>query len=175
MSSADIHRDIISRLGHWRHRLLWQRAMNLLAASVLLAGAGSLLAIPPGTGLKWLITLVVLSLVQLLFSNGWQRLTPDNFVQHLNRRFPAFEESAQLLVGDHSGFTRMQQLQRERASRVYDENLAQTHRWRPAMHYRLALGLLISGVLLNLVAEPLRSVGERLLESSSPLISALDT
>ena len=166
-SDVEIHSDIQSRLGVWRRRLLWQRFLYVLAAIAVLVLVGHWLATPFHILLQQVCALGLVLFVQLLLSRKWRRLTPGNFLQHLNRRFPEFEESAQLLLPGSEKPGPLQYLQRERAKTVYRQNLAQLKRWQPQLKYRPAMTVIISCLLLVLFSDQLESLPGRLLSKGS--------
>lgn len=128
--------DVQKRLRTWRLRLLWQRLLYTLAAIAVVLLIAHWLATPLLTLLQQVLAVSLVSFTQLLLSTRWRNLNTDNFLQHLNRRFPDFEESAQLLAKDASLLGPLQSLQRERAFAVYRKNLAQVEQWQTPLYYR---------------------------------------
>jgi len=133
-------------LRRWRRRLLWQRMLHTLAAAAVLLSIGRLLETPASTLVQQMVAVAVVWFAQLRLSTKWRNLTPDNFLQHLNRHFPDFEESAQLLLRSEAELSTLQSLQRERVVAVFDQNTAQVERWQPPVKYRSTL-LVILGCL----------------------------
>ena len=156
MKPADVCKDILTRLRQWRLRLVLQRLVFTITASSALVATALLLETPPATLPLQLSVLIVVSFTQLLLSHKWRQLTPDNFLQHLNRHFPEFEESAQLLIQKQGDLTPMRKLQRQRAQAVYADNLARVEQWQPPVTYHLAGFLTLVFVLIALAANPLR-------------------
>ena len=174
MKSAEAHEDITSeiradvqnRLRGWRRRLFWQRLLYTLAAIAVLVLIGHWLATPLTTLLQQVLALGLVYFAQLWLSSKWRNVNTDNFLQHLNRRFPDFEESAQLLVQDASELGSLQLLQRDRAIAVYQKNLAQVERWQAPINYRPAVLILLSCLLLVLLTDRLGSLASRFLPAS---------
>ena len=167
MSKAEFHDDInfdalrvdvLRHLRRLRRTMLWQRLIHAIAAMSVLLVVGSLLETSPVLLLQQAIALGLVWFGQLWLSHKWQRLTPENFVQHLNRRFPDFEESAQLLIQDESALTTLQSLQRQRALAVYQRNLAQAEQWQARPKYRQALSVILVCALLLAFTDQLRSL-----------------
>lgn len=150
--------DVLRHLRRLRRTMLWQRLIHAIAAMSVLLVVGSLLETSPVVLLQQAIALGLVWFGQLWLSHKWQRLTPENFVQHLNRRFPDFEESAQLLIQDESALTTLQSLQRQRALAVYQRNLAQAEQWQANLRYRQALSVILVCSLLLAFTDQLRSL-----------------
>lgn len=165
-TSAGVRAQIRHSLLLWRRRLLWQRLLNTLAAIAVLALIGHLLATAPSTLLQQAAALVLLFFLQLVLGPAWRRSNPDNFVEHLNRRFPDFEESARLLLADEDGLTPLQNLQRERVLAVWQKNMSQVDRWQMPVRYRPALAVIAGCILLGLFSDQLSSLATRFLAAS---------
>lgn len=148
--------------------MLWQRLIYTLAASAVLACLSLLLAIPMVATLQLGMFVVLLSLLQLRFSQRWQRLTTENFLWHLNRRFPDFEESAQLLLLDETDLTPLQTLQRDRTRAVYRDKLANTAVWQPLTRFRLASTVTAVCAVLALYGVQVRSLVSQWLPTPIP-------
>jgi len=171
----EVRADVQSRLRTWRRRLLWQRLIYTFTAMAVLSLIATWLDTPLSTLLQQLLAVALVWLAQLWLSPNWRRLSTDNFLQHLNRRFPDFEESAQLLVQEVPELSPLQNLQRERALAVYLKNLAQVERWQAPINYRTAVVVSLGCLLLIFFTDPLRSLAERLLPDSlvAPSTSSL--
>lgn len=176
MSKAESHNDtnvhvpevdVRRHLRQLRRKMLWQRLIHTVAVMSVLVLAGSLLETPPVVLLQQAIALGLVWFGQLWLSHNWQRLTPENFVQHLNRRFPDFEESAQLLIQNESTLTTLQCLQRQRALAVYQHNLAQAAQWQPPLRYRQAVSVILICSLLVVFSAQLRALPSLLLPGKS--------
>lgn len=159
--------QLLQCLGIWRRRLLWQRFLYMLAAVGALVLAGYLLSASASKIVQLCFALALLLFLQLLLSPAWRRSRPENFVEHLNRRFPDFEESAGLLLRGEDGLTPMQALQRDRVLRVYRQNLARVEHWRNPVKYRAALGVIAVCVLLGLFSQEIVSAAARILGGES--------
>lgn len=170
----DIRTDVLSRLHSWRRRLLWQRSWYCVAiaaalfALLRLAGwpdghsamqafSGPPVGLLAGLFVSLLVGVLVLAFGLLLFSSKWRALTPDNFVLHLNRRFPDFEESAQLLLRKQSDLGVLQRLQQQRCMSVYAHNVSQLEAWQPPVRYRNLLLITLAAALLALFAPRIRA------------------
>jgi len=141
--------DVQKLLRAWKRRLFWQRLLYTATAATVILLTGYWLSTPTMTQVQQLLALCIVSFAQLCLSAKWRNLSPDNFLQHLNRRFPDFEESAQLLTKEPSTLRTLQLLQHERVATVYEKNLAQVERWQAPLYYRGAVTLmLICGLLL---------------------------
>jgi len=175
VKSADICQDVLKRLRQWRMRLVLQRLVFTATASSVLVATALLLETPPETWLLQLAVLVFVSFVHLIFSHKWRLLTPDNFLQHLNRRFPDFEESAQLLIKEDSDLSPMRRLQRDRARVVYIDNLARLEQWRPLIKYRLAVAVILIFVLIAMTSNQLRQLAVRWVSASPTITTAAGT
>jgi len=165
--ASGIRAQLLQSLGIWRRRLLWQRFLHFLAALAALALAGYLLSVPVNTVIQLGAALALVLFLQLLLGRAWRRCRPENFVEHLNRRFPDFEESAGLLFRDEDGLTTLQTLQRERVLRVYRQNLARVERWRNPVRYRATLGVIAVCSLLGLFSQEIVSLATRFMDSES--------
>ena len=175
MKSTDICQDVLKRLRQWRMRLVLQRLVFTATASSVLVATALLLETPPASWLLQVFVLVFVSFAHLIFSHKWRQLIPDNFLQHLNRRFPDFEESAQLLIEEDSDLSPMRRLQRNRARAVYTENLTRLAQWRPLIKYRLAIAVILVFVLIAMTSSQLRLLADRWLSASTTIITAAGT
>lgn len=156
-------------------RLVLQRLIFTATASSVLVATALLLETPTATWLLQLAVLVFVSFVHLIFSHKWRQIIPDNFLQHLNRRFPGFEESAQLLIKEDSDLSPMARLQRNRTRAVYKDNLARLEQWRPLIKYRLATAIMLVFVLIAMTSSQLRLLADRWLETSPTFTTATET
>lgn len=156
MKPTDFKVDIRSGLSRWRRRLIWQRGFLVATGIAVLILLTRFFAMGYDTFLPSAVALILLGFVQLFLSDSWKRLNPDNFVQHLNRCFAGFEESAQLLLLDEAELTGMQYLQRQRVLKVYRENLARVERWQPRINYRLTALIFFGALLLSVFANDIR-------------------
>ena len=168
MTPADVCKDVLGRLYRWRLRLVLQRLVFTITASSVLAATALMLETPLTTLLLQLVVLIFVSLTQLFFSRIWRLLIPNNFLQHLNRRFPDFEESAELLIEKEPELTPMQRLQRQRALAVYVDNLAKVELWQPPVTYRLAGIVTLVFVLIALNSNQIRLLADQLLSNTLP-------
>jgi hypothetical protein len=134
-----------------------------LAGSSVLFLLGHWLDTPIATVLQQVLALCLVSFAQLWLSSRWRNLSTDNFLLHLNRRFPDFEESAQLLAKEPDVLGPLQLLQRERAFAVYRKNLAQVEHWQAPLHYRRAMVVLLSCGLLFMLTGPLASLARKII------------
>ena len=161
MSSINIAQDVLKRLQLWRKQLLWQQLLNCIAMAAIvfsLFRLFDLFATNDGN-VYFAITiagLVLIAFAKLLFSKQWRALTTDNFFLHLNRRFPDFEESAQLLIRDDAELGVLQQLQKQRSRNVYSDNLAKVQQWQPPARYSRVVIITLISCLLGLLAPQLR-------------------
>jgi len=163
-TAAEIQARIRRSLRTWRLRLAWQRLLNTLAAVAVLALAGYLTATPWTTILLQSAVLTLVFFLHLRLGTAWRRSNPENFVEHLNRHFPDFEESAGLLLAGENTLTPLQSLQRERVLRVYRQNLSRVEQWRNPVRYKTAVGVVTGCLLLGLIAKDIVSVTTRFLE-----------
>ena len=115
----------------------------------------------------------ILLFALLLFSSRWRALTPDNFVLHLNRRFPDFEESAQLLLKKDSDLGVLQSLQQQRCMSVYAHNVAKVETWQPPVRYRNVILITLVAVLIALFAPRIRDFAAQLTFSYQPADQSL--
>lgn len=161
--ALEVLADVQSRLRVWRRRLLWQRLLYTLAAMAVLALVGHWLATPLSTLLQQLLAVALVWFALLWLSPKWRSLSTDNFLQHLNRRFPDFEESAQLLVQNESELSPLQCLQRERALTVYQKNLEQVNHWQSQVNYRSAGTVLLSCLVLFIFTPQLGTLAVKIL------------
>ena len=161
--ATEVRADVQNRLRGWRRRLFWQRLIYTFAAFAVLFLISHWLGTPLSTLLQQVLALGVVSFAQLLLSSKWRNVNTDNFLQHLNRRFPDFEESAQLLVRDASELGGLKLLQRDRTIAVYQKNLAQVGQWQTPVNYRPAVLILLSCLLLVTLTDQLASLSSRFL------------
>ena len=162
VQTAGIRAHILHGLRTWRLRLLWQRVLYTAAALALTALAAQFFDAPVSTLSMLCAALVLASLLQLRLGPAWRRSNPGNFLEHLNRRFPDFEESAGLLLADENGLTAMQNLQRGRVLRVYRQNLARVERWRNPVRYRAVVAVISASLILGIFSQDIRSLATRL-------------
>ena len=155
--------DVQKRLRGWRRRLLGQRLLYALAATAVVLLIGHWLATPSTTVFQQVLALCIVSFAQLRLSTRWRNLNTDNFLQHLNRRFPDFEESAQLLTREPSSLGPLQLLQRERAHAVFRKNLAQVEKWQTPFYYRWAVIILLSCGLLFMLTDQLALLASKII------------
>jgi hypothetical protein len=174
-TEIEVRSDVKSCLRRWRQRLLLQRLLSTIAACAVLLVIGRLLATAPVVMLQQVLALCLAAFILLWLSPSWQRLSHGSFLQHLNRRFPDFEESAQLLIRDTPGLTPLQRLQRQRAQAVYRQNLARVERWLPPFGYRPALGVVVICLLLAPFTDQLASLTGRFLSKNlaNPALDSL--
>jgi len=171
VKSAEIQNDAALWLGHdvqkrlrgWRRRLLGQRLLYTLAATAIVLLIGHWLATPTTTLLQQVLALCIVSFAQLRLSTRWRNLSTDNFLQHLNRRFPDFEESAELLTKEPSSLGPLQLLQRERALAVFRKNLAQVEKWQTPFYYRWVVIILLSCGLLFMLTDQLALLASKII------------
>ena len=161
-----VRTDIQNRLRKWRRRLILQRLLNTMAAVAVLVAIGRLLATPLALVVQQILALGLVSFILLRISRRWRRLTPGNFLQHLNRRFPDLEESAQLLVHDKSKLAPLQLLQYERAESVYTQNIAQLERWLPPFRYKPAATVILLSLLAGLFSGQLAALHDLFLQKT---------
>ena len=160
-NTPEIRADVQNRLRAFRRRLLWQRLLYTLAAITILVLIGHWLATPKITILQQVLAVAVVFFAQLWLSPKWRRLNTNNFLRHLNRRFPDFEESAQLLLRDASDLKPLQSLQRDRALAVYRKNLAQLDQWQAPVRYRPVVAICLVCLSLFLFTGELASLVDR--------------
>ncbi len=147
--------DVQKHLRVWRRGLLIQRGWYTLAAIAVVLLAGRLLTTPFAVQLQQVLAVGLVWYLHLRLSQKWRRLTPDNFLQHLNRCFSDFEESAQLLLKDITELTPLQSMQRERAIAAYRKTQAQVTRWQAPVRYRAVIAVCASCLLLGAYADRL--------------------
>jgi len=160
-NTPEIRADVQNRLRAFRRRLLWQRLLHTFAAVTVLVLIGHWLATPKITMLQQVLAVAVVFFAQLWLSPKWRRLNTNNFLRHLNRRFPDFEESAQLLLLDASDLKPLQSLQRDRALAVYRKNLAQLGQWQAPVRYRPVVAICLACLALFLFTDELASLVDR--------------
>lgn len=162
MNSIDIHNNVAKHLRTWRWRLLLQRCWAVVAIATVLFAMTRMTGLPAGYFAASVLILLVIAFTSLLWSNKWLALNPHNFALHLNRRLPAFEESAQLLLQDPGQLGVLQKLQKQRAADVYADNVAKVEDWQAPLRYRnwgitIALALLVA-----VFANQLKSISQQL-------------
>ena len=114
----------------WRRRFWAGVVIATLASAVLGAALGRAL----GSAVAVIIAAAAASLLR-------PRMDARTAARHLNRAWPALEESAELLIADAGGLSPVAQLQRERTRRALALIVRPTlpHRpWRLAMWYAFA-------------------------------------
>lgn len=166
LGQIDVIDDLRQHLRKWRTRLLWQRIIYFLALATVAFALFRLMGWfdhPNATGLfgATLGGLLALILMSLWLSKHWAALTAENFVLHLNRRFPDFEESAQLLLLNHSELQPLQQLQKRRCLAAYAGNIKKAEIWHPPIRYRNALILTLAFALLAVLAPQMRVIASQ--------------
>ena len=154
--------DVQKRLRRWRIRLFGQRLLFTLSAIAILFLLAHWLGTPLTMLMQQVLAFCLVSFTQLVLSSRWRNLSTDNFLLHLNRRFPDFEESAQLLVREADALGPLQQLQRERAFAVFKKNLAQVEQWQTPFHSRWPAIILLSCGLLYMLTGQLASLAGKI-------------
>ncbi len=157
MNSADLRSDVLLRLRQWRWRLVWQRLLLTATAISVFVVVSLLAARPTATILQQIAAITIIMFALLLASSKLRRLSTDNFLQHLNRRFPDFEESAQLLLSSDADLSVLQKLQRDRAAAVYQHNLARVEQWQAPVKYGNAVAVILLCMPLAYFSAELRS------------------
>lgn len=163
MNSQDVRNDISSRLRNWRLRLLAQRLWVMLAILSVVVAAAILTGVPKPYWIALLVALTLVGFISVLWSRKWRLLNPDNFALHLNRRFPAFEESAQLLLQEPDKLSVLQKLQRQRVAHVYTDNLAKVEDWQAPLQHRNWIIIILVAMLVAVFADQLKSMSQQLL------------
>lgn len=162
-SAHQLGNDVQKQLRRWRLRLFGQRLLFTLAGTSVLFLLGHWLGTPLSTLLQQVLALCLVSFAQLWLSSRWRNLSTENFLLHLNRRFPDFEESAHLLAKEADALGPLQLLQRERAFAVYRKNLAQVEQWQTPLHFRGAVIVLLSCSLLFMLTGQLASLARKII------------
>jgi hypothetical protein len=157
VNSADLRSDVLLRLRQWRWRLVWQRLLLTATTISVFVVVSLLAATATATILKQIVAITIIMFALLLASSKFRQLSADNFLQHLNRRFPNFEESAQLLLSNDADLGVLQELQRDRAATVYQDNLARVEQWQAPVKYANAMAIILLCMPLAYFSAELRS------------------
>ena len=163
MNGSDIHTDVHRHLRSWQLRLLLQRLWVAAGISALLLAVFCLAGVSTTIIFVMLVLVLSVAFAMLLLGRKWKALNPLNFALHLNRRLPAFEESAQLLLQQPDQLAALQQLQRRRALAIYQQNLARFKAWQTPLHYRMWLFIILLSLTVALFAQPLRLISRQLI------------
>lgn len=167
MTESDVSADIRSSLRRWRSRLLLQRSLSCLAIATLIWLLARLTGIHSGLLLQLYALMLIVGFGHLLVSHKWRLLNTHNFLLHLNRRFAAFEESAQLLIRPESDLSGIQKLQHQRVVSVYSDRLSQVRRWQPPVNFKLPLTVVVICLALSFYTVELRSLLKDISQTSS--------
>ncbi|KAA9131453.1 DUF4175 domain-containing protein [Marinihelvus fidelis] len=153
---ATMDAGLVSAFGHLRRRLWLRRLVLAVATAALAAGASRMAGLPTEVAVGTAIAAGALTLLALARFGPLARKTDAELAEHLNRRLPGLEESAQLLLVPRDGLPVTRQLQRDRVARGLSAALATPADWKPATWPRTATALALAGVALWLLAMPLR-------------------
>lgn len=168
MNSINIHNSVSKHIRTWRLRLFLQRCWAVVAVAAVLFAVTRMTDLSASFFAVLVLILLVVAFTSLLWSKKWQTLNPNNFALHLNRRLPAFEESAQLLLQDPDQLGVLQKLQRQRAADVYADNLAKVEDWQTPLRYRNWGLTIVLALLVAVFANQLKSISRQLVLQTKP-------
>ncbi|MEJ2258319.1 MAG: hypothetical protein P8X98_15270 [Woeseiaceae bacterium] len=87
----------------------------------------------------------------------YRDLSPAVFAEHLDRRFPALEESTGLMLTHAGQLPLMRQLQRARVASALPSALAERRTWLPPATRATTLWVLFAAGVVTVLAAPIRS------------------
>lgn len=175
MNSSDIRNNVSKHLRTWRLRLLLQRCWTMVAVATVLLAVTRMTDLPASYFAASLLALLLIAFIGLLWSKKWRALNPGNFALHLNRRLPAFEESAQLLLQEPEQLSVLQKLQRQRVVAVYADNLAKVEAWQTPLRYRNGSIIIVLALLVVIFTNQLKLLSQQLALPSGAVDSLSQT
>lgn len=143
-----IRQQVRSAKARFTRALLARSLTVALAASLATAALEHLLQL----GIPvWTASLAYAGLaLWRTYAHPSQRLfEPGNYLRHLNRQDPHFEESAQLLQQPEAKLSLLQAMQKQKIGRYYLENVARHKAWLPRAPYKPLLVWLLVSVLIT--------------------------
>ena len=164
MPDAGLHRAYRGLLV----RLRMRRGIEAAAIAACITAIGALAGAAPGHSAIIATAAWALAYLGLGTLPAYRGISPPVFAEHLNRRLPELEDSAQLMLTEAGRLTPMQRLQRTRVAQVLPSALADRRKWLPPVTGTTTLSVLITASLLALLAAPIRST----IISASESISA---
>jgi hypothetical protein len=156
-------------LSRLRRRLLARNGLRGLAIGTLVYAGARLGGLTASLSLAAGLTGLSLGLAILTLHGRSRWPNPERFAEHLNRRFPSFEESAQLLLPDSKQAGALRDLQRRRIEAAWDGCLGQTRTWLPRLRATPALAVITLGLVLSAGAKPIRAwLDEHIAQAGGP-------
>lgn len=108
-----------------RYRRLWiiQAIINFSCFSLFCYSVLQLLEV--SYQLPIILSLTLVGLFYIFFNNRYRSITESNFLEHINRNYQKYQESAQLLhsKSDSSLMSRLQRLQRDKIVELFQHDL----------------------------------------------------
>ena len=101
-----------------KQRLIISNLVKVLPLIALLVLLNNILAINVSVLLGITVLLVISTLLLTVYGKRFKRITPLNILLHLNRHYPVFEESAQLIL-ENDKKKLLQQLQKQKIQRLF--------------------------------------------------------
>ena len=142
------------RLLLWRLRM--RRGLEAAAIAACITAISALAGAKPGDSAIIAAAAWSLAYLGLGMLSVYRGISPAVFAEHLDRRLPELEESAQLMLTDAGQLAPMRQLQRARVADVLPSLLADRHKWLPPATRAVTLWVLMAASLLILFAAPIR-------------------
>jgi hypothetical protein len=137
-------------------RLRLRRSLEAAAIAACVAAFSALAGVTPGDSAVIAAVALLLAFVGLGLLPRYRRISLDAFAEHLDRRFPALEESSRLVLVDEEQLGPLQQLQRARVLEVLPNALTERQQWLPTAARAATLSVLVAAGVLALLAAPIR-------------------
>ncbi len=146
-STGGQHQPLVSTLGRLRRRIWLQVALTSTSVALVVLALGYQLV----GSFKPVLSLLVAALVMGFYYVRRRplRWSTATFTRYLNRRVPAFEESAGLWLQPETKLSTLQRLQRKRVEPVWETLQRSQQSWLPAVDWRGPLAVIGLGVLLG--------------------------
>ena len=140
-----------------RRRLRLRRALRAAAVGLL---AGALLGILNIGGTAAAVSaLMTAALMWAIQSIRGRQHWPDAhaLLEHLNRKYPQFEESAQLLAAESSDGSAIADIQRRRVEHIWHARVSHED-WLPALEARVPALLSLLAIVVYLLTDPINAL-----------------
>jgi hypothetical protein len=144
--------DVLRQL---RLRLLARAGLRALAAAFLIGTLGKLLGLEPATATTLGLVAGVLALAAQYRAGRRRWPTLDSLAEHLNRRFPVLEESAQLLLAGSPEIGPVKDIQRRRVAAAWELCIQRRTVWLPPLSAGLPIAIIGTALAAMVLAKPL--------------------
>ncbi len=141
-------------------RLRLRRSIEAAAIAACVAACFALAGVSAGDSGIIAAAVLPFAFAGLGLLPRYRRVSVDAFAEHLNRHFPALEESTRLVLADEAQMGRLQKLQRARVLEALPRALGQRQSWLPEATRAATLTVLVVASIVILLAETIRGAIE---------------